>query len=599
MRMKRYIIPLLPTLLAVAACADFLEPLPNGSYNEENYEDYPSLVRGYVEKAYALRPSTYISMGYIGADGLADNMTWRSRTAEGYKMATGVCLPSDNPLSAIYKRDYTGIYYCNLFLKDDQGLNTRYMVDKTANRNLQRALQGDAYALRAWYLYDLLKWFGGRGAQSGALLGVPLMTGPMDPEKADMRTIERAPFEDCIAQVVSDCDSAIKYLPLGNRDFLKEEEMIPVLGAVRYRRMDGASAMALKALVLLTWASPAYNTSGDLNRWHEAALAAKKAIDYKLDTEGVVTDGFDPSKPFMWLNPNAQEAYYISQISSNSTYETAFYPQGFNGEANYGPTQELVDAFPMANGYPIDRPEGGYDPADPYAGRDPRFYEDIFYDGARVARNTNASDIMYTFNTAEGGADAPGRVNTSPTGYYIRKFVYTGWNKADNSVETAQHCIFFLRWTHMVLAFAEAANNVVGPLDSETYGLSAKDALAYIRNRPTESGAKGIGAAGDPYLEECAARGFSAFDALVKNEWRIETCFEGYRFHNIRRWATDVSEINVPLHRIKIEQTGESRTYAVEELERRQYPSLWMPLPYTEMRKAPLLEQNEGWETWR
>ena len=599
MRMKRYIIPLLPTLLAVAACADFLEPLPNGSYNEENYEDYPSLVRGYVEKAYALRPSTYISMGYIGADGLADNMTWRSRTAEGYKMATGVCLPSDNPLSAIYKRDYTGIYYCNLFLKDDQGLNTRYMVDKTANRNLQRALQGDAYALRAWYLYDLLKWFGGRGAQSGALLGVPLMTGPMDPEKADMRSIERAPFEDCIAQVVSDCDSAIKYLPLGNRDFLKEEEMIPVLGAVRYRRMDGASAMALKALVLLTWASPAYNTSGDLNRWHEAALAAKKAIDYKLDTEGVVTDGFDPSKPFMWLNPNAQEAYYISQISSNSTYETAFYPQGFNGEANYGPTQELVDAFPMANGYPIDRPEGGYDPADPYAGRDPRFYEDIFYDGARVARNTNASDIMYTFNTAEGGADAPGRVNTSPTGYYIRKFVYTGWNKADNSVETAQHCIFFLRWTHMVLAFAEAANNVVGPLDSETYGLSAKDALAYIRNRPTESGAKGIGAAGDPYLEECAARGFSAFDALVKNEWRIETCFEGYRFHNIRRWAKDVSEINVPLHRIKIEQTGESRTYAVEELERRQYPSLWMPLPYTEMRKAPLLEQNEGWETWR
>ena len=100
MRMKRYIIPLLPTLLAVAACADFLEPLPNGSYNEENYEDYPSLVRGYVEKAYALRPSTYISMGYIGADGLADNMTWRSRTAEGYKMATGVCLPADNPLSS-------------------------------------------------------------------------------------------------------------------------------------------------------------------------------------------------------------------------------------------------------------------------------------------------------------------------------------------------------------------------------------------------------------------------------------------------------------------------------------------------------------------
>lgn len=597
--MKKNSILLILALGATVACSKFLEPLPNGSYNEENYDDYPSLVRGYVEKAYALRPTTYVSMGYLGADGLADNMTWRSRTAEGYKMATNICLPSDNPFTATYERDYTGIYYCNLFLKDDLGLNTRYMVNQTANRNLQRALQGDAYALRAWYLYDLLKWFGGRGAQSGALLGVPLLTKPVDPASADMRTIERAPFEDCMKQVISDCDSAIKYLPLGNRDFLKEDEMIPVLGGVRYRRMDGASAMALKATALLTWASPAYNTTGDVSRWHEAALAAKEAIDYKLDVEGNVNEGFDPTKSFMWLNPNAQEAYYISQISSNSSYETAFYPQGFNGNANYGPTQELVDAFPMANGYPIDREESGYDPAHPYEGRDPRFYEDIFYDGAKVVRNTNASDIMYTFDTSEGGADAPGLVNTSPTGYYIRKFVYLGWNNADNSVETAQHCIFFFRWTHMVLAFAEAANNAVGPLDSETYGLSAKDALAYIRKRPTENGVKGIGATADPYLDECAAKGFEAFDALVKNEWRIETCFEGHRFHNIRRWASDVSEINIPIHRIKIEKNGEQKTYKVEELERRKYPSLWMPLPYTEMRKAPLLEQNEGWETWR
>ena len=48
-----------------------------------------------------------------------------------------------------------------------------------------------------------------------------------------------------------------------------------------------------------------------------------------------------------------------------------------------------------------------------------------------------------------------------------------------------------------------------------------------------------------------------------------------------------------------VDKIESNRTYSVEELEKRQYPSLWMPLPYTEMRKAPLLEQNEGWETWR
>ena len=207
--------------------------------------------------------------------------------------------------------------------------------------------------------------------------------------------------------------------------------------------------------------------------------------------------------------------------------------------------------------------------------------------------------VVYTFDTTEGGYDAPGLVNTSPTGYYIKKFVFTGWNKNDNTVQTAQHCIFFFRWTHMLLAFAEAANQVVGPLDETTYGMSAKQAIAYIRKRPLEDGSKGVGAVADPYLDECALAGFRQFDKLVKNEWRVETCFEGHRFHNVRRWAKSVDEINVPIHRIKITRNGPVLNYSSELLEQRKYPSLWMPIPYMEVRKGPGIEQNEGWENWK
>ena len=47
-------------------------------------------------------------------------------------------------------------------------------------------------------------------------------------------------------------------------------------------------------------------------------------------------------------------------------------------------TQNLVDAFPMkATGYPIsDAQKSGYDPEDPYNGRDNRFYLNIYYHGA-------------------------------------------------------------------------------------------------------------------------------------------------------------------------------------------------------------------------
>ena len=596
--MKQHLISFILGGALLCGCAGFLEPLPNGSYNENNYADYPAMIRGYVEKAYDLRPGGYISSEYLGGDGLADNVTFRNRTENLYRFATGSAQMNGYNFSSLYTRDYSAIYYCNLFLKDDLGLKTRYLINEEANAKLQRCLQGDAYALRAYYLYELLKFFGGRSVD-GDMLGVPIFTEPVDPADADLSTVKRATYDECMRQILADCDKALEYLPLGNRDFLRDPEMVPVLGAVRYRRMDGASVKALKALALLTWASPAFNPYDDVSRWDAAAKAAKEAIDYKLNVEGTVPAGFNPVKSFLWNDPNSPEAYCISQISQNSTYESNFYPQGFGGSANYVPTQELVDAFPMANGYPIDDPESGYDPQHPYANRDPRFYADIFYNGAQVVRNTNASDIMYTFDTTEGGKDAPGLVNTSPTGYYIKKYVFLGWNHTDNPVQTAQSCIFFFRWTHMLLAFAEAANQVVGPLDSGTYGMSAKEAIAYIRNRYLENGSKGVGADGDPYLDRTAIEGMDAFDKLVKQEWRVETCFEGFRFHNVRRWARSVDEINVPIHRIKITRNGVSEQYETVEIESRKYPSLWMPIPYGEIRKAPLMAQNEGWETWK
>ena len=60
------------------------------------------------------------------------------------------------------------------------------------------------------------------------------------------------------------------------------------------------------------------------------------------------------------------------------------------------PSQELVDSYEMANGEapitgysdanrlnPIINPNSGYNPANPYGGRDPRFYASIYYNGSQ------------------------------------------------------------------------------------------------------------------------------------------------------------------------------------------------------------------------
>ena len=80
----------------------------------------------------------------------------------------------------------------------------------------------------------------------------------------------------------------------------------------------------------------------------------------------------------------------------------------------------------------------------------------------------------------------------------------------------------------------------------------------------------------------------------MRNERRIELCFEGERFFDLRRWADDVSALNGT---VGMAVVGEG-TYGSEPVENRVFASRWLPIPSTEMRRSPKLVQNEGWTAW-
>jgi hypothetical protein len=341
-------------------------------------------------------------------------------------------------------------------------------------------------------------------------------------------------------------------------------------------------------------------------------------MDFKLNVDGAVSGGFNPVAQVNWFNPNFPGIVYSSRyVTSNSDMEAMermFYPGGFQGNQGngvMGATQELVNSFPMANGFPIDDPgnRGNYNAANPYLNRDPRFYSTIFYNTAQ-ARKNNTGALMYTFeNWNEGpagsGKDAAGTKSTnSRTNYHIKKFVWMGLNWSESSPNRQPHSNFLIRWAHMCLVFAEAANQVAGPNDNSKYGISARTAIQYLRSRRTPDGANGISPAvpGNPdlYLQEVAASGKQAFDVLVRNERRIETCFEGMRFYDLRRWTTDLTDLNKSVHGAYITRNADmSFTYDLNnEVEQRIFPSAYLPIPYDEILRAPLLIQNEGWEGW-
>lgn len=174
-----------------------------------------------------------------------------------------------------------------------------------------------------------------------------------------------------------------------------------------------------------------------------------------------------------------------------------------------------------------------------------------------------------------------------------------GLNWSDGSVNRQPHSKFFFRWAHMLLTFAEAANHVVGPIDAGMYGLSARDAMQYLRSRKTYDGVAGYTT--DPYLDEVAAAGEAVFDEFVKNERRIETCFEGIRFYDMQRWSTSLAEMNNAVHGAKIIQNPDGTfTYDLnEEVEKRQFNSAYLPIPYDEILRMSKLVQNEGWDSWQ
>jgi len=246
------------------------------------------------------------------------------------------------------------------------------------------------------------------------------MTEPWD--AGEIMNKARDTYDDCVKQILADCDSAYKYLPLAHRDFLVNNlsTQRAYAGSRYFRRMEGIIARAIQANVCLTWASPRFNPNNDVTRWQKAAQYAKEVIDFKLNVDKVA-NGFNPVTAINWVNPNSPEIVWASRwVNTNDAMERMFYPGSFQGSGVMGATQDLVDAFPMANGYPISDPRSKYNPADPYAGRDPRLYNTIFYNGAQAKRN-NTGAVMFTFETHEnGGKDAPeARPDNCRTGYYI------------------------------------------------------------------------------------------------------------------------------------------------------------------------------------
>ena len=597
------IILYLTALLTMCSCQDMFEPADENNRQEDAMYEESKYAAGLLMYGYSRLPYATSTQTDVATDDAVTNNT----NSSFLNMATGTWAADNDPMSQ-WNSCKDGIQYVNKFLTIVDKVKWAPSAASKQQMFIDRQ-KGEAYGLRALFYYYLLQAHGGY-ADDDQLYGVPLLTEPED-GSSDFNQ-PRALFSDCVKQCFADCDSAMKYLPTDYVDLSVDE--IPakykelgaestgynlVFGSRSKGLMSGKIAEAIKAQVALLAASPAFRDQSGVTSAEAAVLCANvlKRID---GLNGFDKDGSIWYKNHSKLDPSASEMPEIlwrADRSKDANQERENFPPTLYGNGRVNPSQNLVDAFPMRSGRPITDPKSGYDPKNPYANRDPRLSDDILYNGVTF-RNTLIITGTYP-NDKDESLDNINYGNTSTrTGYYMKKLLNEKVSPLQSSLVEQYHIYPRIRYTEMFLAYAEAANDAWGPkADPTGVGFTAYDVIKAIRQR-AGLGKDEIGfdlPEGDAYLEECATDQ-AKMTELIRNERRIELCFENKRFWDLRRWKMPLNET---VKGIMIDRNDEGElSYKVIDVEERKYDSSYQwygPIPKSEVLKWSNLKQNKGW----
>ena len=526
MKQFKFIILSVVMILLMGAC-EYLDPRPIQDQTSEDLWSHATYGEGILTTAYA-----DLDAGYpIYEAFFTDNAV--NKTPGTNQMALGSWTVQNNSIGN-WDRCYKNIRYLNLFIENAEDLIYK-VSDSYKDSILNVHRMGEAYFLRAWYQWQLLKHYGGYASGEPEALGYPIVTWVLD-QNEDL-DLPRDTYEDCVQQIASDCDSAIKVLP---NNYIEGDD--EYTGLMNRGRGSALAAMALKARTYLYAASPAFSSS-DQTKWQRAAQAAADAI--------VAAGGLTDLDDFGNFNEaTSADNIWINPTWTGNWMESNYYPPSLYGNGMCNPSQELVDAFPAADGYPITE-SSVYNNSKPYVNRDGRFERFIFY-------NQDLYNGTY-IKTVEGGADAPGGLSQegTRTGYYLKKLLSKNVRLNPGDATTDVHFYVFLNKTELYLNFAEAMNEAFSPED-QSLGFSAVEVLQKIRERAGIDSDPSSVTYDDAYLQEVASMGKDEFRKLIKNERRIELCFEGHRFWDIRRWNDPlnhtISGVNITVSDQPLEQ---------------------------------------------
>ena len=438
------------------------------------------------------------------------NITWTNPNKNTYLASQASDYYGIAPKD-VDNKAYTRIRFCNFLIEKVNGGSAASLSE-----DFKKTAKGQMFFMRGLQYFDLVRVYG----------GVPLVLNVQDASIDDESIkIPRAKTSEVFDQIISDFDSAAALLP----------EVWPN-GATNFGRFTSYAALAMKSRVLLTAASPLFNTDWDNpgnQRWQKA-LEASLAAEAELGNKGGYGKSINNAKQWAEVtfanDNNFNGEGIIVQLLSNNTstpstanynsWESAMRPAEFKGTGGISVPREMLNVFPLADG---SRPVIGVNYNDTFffENRDPRFYRTFAFPGTKWAITSNANHVYWMYRWKD---------KNNKIGYYLNNqmispaVVRKGSNpKADSANFAASGTdIFDYRWAELLLNIAECY---------AATGNTAKcvEYLQKLRIRvgiPAGSNNYGLGNPVDRY---------AALEACLY-ERRVELAYEGKRFWDLQRW---------------------------------------------------------------
>ena len=561
-------------LLSLGSCT-LIEPLDENLQGEDRLNNDPIFAEGLLLNGYEGMPNQY-SFSDVATDDAVNNVVNNYR-----RMATGEW-NAQNAFSSRWGH-YEQILYVNNFLEVID--NVSWKRDSVTNQLFRERMRGEAIALRGIRHFWILQEHGGK-SNSGELLGIPYISEFLSFD--DDFNIPRLGFQETVARINTDLEEALEYLPMdwdgdlakrpSRYDGIDDERYQFVFGSSQDGRVSGRIIKAIQAKMDMLAASPAF-LNGSGGNYEKAANILGDLLNDNGGVAGLDPNGLTNFYDFPNGTRTFPEVLWRENVFTSAFVEEANFPPSLNGDGGVNPTQNFVDAFPMLDGKPFSTSHPDYDAANPYTNRDPRLALYVLYNG----NDLNGRVI----NTGVGGgSDEVDKVQGKSTrsGFYMKKLLAPDLVISnDGSTTTTEKMSVYLRYTDLYLLLAEAANELGGP-DNMVDGMSARSIIGAIRSRA------GVGLGnGDAYLSSITSK--EAMRELIRNERRLELCFEGYRLYDLRRWGILNTIPNVKGAKYN------GTNYTILNVEPRIYGdnANYGPIPQNEIVKFNQLKQNQGW----